>query len=103
MCNGNTEFARAVPDEKYPGMWRVRSAEGRLSDMANLTWAKDAAASMALAILNRTTAPHYASGDARNSARDAAQKRKARSPALVPSNTGSDLSDARMSDLQLFA
>ena len=36
-----------VPDEKYPRMWRVRSPDGRLSDMVNLTGAKDAARSWA--------------------------------------------------------
>jgi hypothetical protein len=51
--HSGTELARVVPDEKYPGMWRVRS-DGRLSDMVNLTRAKDAAATMALAILNRS-------------------------------------------------
>ena len=29
-----------VPDPKHPGMWRAELASGRLSDMANLTWAK---------------------------------------------------------------
>jgi len=33
-----------VADEKWPGMWRVRHSDGRLSDMVNLTRAKDAAA-----------------------------------------------------------
>ena len=33
-----------VPDAKYPGvMWRVQSPDGSLSDMVNLTRAKDAA------------------------------------------------------------
>jgi hypothetical protein len=52
--HGRTELARVEPDEKHDGMWRVRSPEGRLSDMANITWAKDAAATMALAVLNRS-------------------------------------------------
>jgi len=30
-------------DEKYPTMWRVRSPDGTLSDMVNLSRAKDAA------------------------------------------------------------
>jgi hypothetical protein len=33
-----------VRDETYSEMWRVRWPDGRLSDMANLTRAKDAAA-----------------------------------------------------------
>jgi hypothetical protein len=35
-----------VPDETYPGMWRVLSG-GRLSDMLNLSRAKDAAVAIA--------------------------------------------------------
>jgi hypothetical protein len=30
------------PDVKWPGMWRVRWTDGRLSDMTNITRAKDA-------------------------------------------------------------
>jgi hypothetical protein len=41
-----------VPDGKYPSMWRVRLPGGELSDMANRTWAKDAAVSIALSTLN---------------------------------------------------
>ena len=32
------------PDATYPGMWRVQWPDGRLSDMTNLTRAKDAVA-----------------------------------------------------------
>jgi len=32
-----------VPDTQWPGMWRIRFAHGSLSDMTNLTRAKDAA------------------------------------------------------------
>jgi hypothetical protein len=35
-------IVRIVPEETYSGMWRV-SFDGRLSDMVNLTRAKDAA------------------------------------------------------------
>jgi hypothetical protein len=31
---------RVVPDDKHPGMWRPALANGRLGDMANLSWAK---------------------------------------------------------------
>jgi hypothetical protein len=41
-----------VQDAKYPTMWRVRHADGRLSDMVNLTRARDAATGLALAALN---------------------------------------------------
>ena len=48
-----TILARIVADRVYPSMWRVKMLSGKLSDMTNLTRAKDAAMSMALAILNR--------------------------------------------------
>jgi hypothetical protein len=35
-------FGDVVPDTKYPGMWRVKLSGGRLSDMANLSWARNA-------------------------------------------------------------
>ena len=39
-----TKTARLMPDPVYPGMYRVRWPDGRLSDMANLTRANDAIA-----------------------------------------------------------
>jgi len=48
-----TPLLHVVPDTVYPGMWRIiRSPDGRLTDMANLTRAKDAAVFIALEILN---------------------------------------------------
>jgi len=38
---------RVVPDAVYAGMWRVVFPDGSLSDMANLSRAKDAASVMA--------------------------------------------------------
>jgi hypothetical protein len=35
---------KVMPDAAHPGMWRVRWPDGRLSDMTNLTRAKDAVA-----------------------------------------------------------
>jgi hypothetical protein len=44
-----TERGRVVasiePDSDEPGLWRVRMPDGRLTDMVNLTRAKDAARS----------------------------------------------------------
>jgi hypothetical protein len=37
-------MARVVPDDRWPGMWRIAWSDGRLSDMTNLTRCKDAAA-----------------------------------------------------------
>ena len=36
-------MGRVIPDSKYPGMYRIKLSHGRLSDMANLSWAKNAA------------------------------------------------------------
>src|SRR5262245_10098515 len=45
-------LATVVPDEKYQGMFRVRTKDGQLSDMVNLSRAKDAARSLAMAAFN---------------------------------------------------
>jgi len=37
---------RIIPDAKYPGMYRIRRPDGSLSDMVNLTRARDALRSM---------------------------------------------------------
>jgi hypothetical protein len=46
-------LVRVVPDGRYPGMWRVEMPDGRLSDMTNLSRAKDAA----VAICERGSPP----------------------------------------------
>ena len=46
-------LATVEPDKTWPGMWRVRLPEGHLTDLVNLSRAKDAAASLALSVLNR--------------------------------------------------
>jgi len=43
--------ASIVADSKYPQMWRVRLPSGHLTDIVNLTRAKDAARSLALKAL----------------------------------------------------
>jgi hypothetical protein len=35
-------FGTVIPDSKHPGMWRSPLSGGRLSDMANILWAKHA-------------------------------------------------------------
>jgi hypothetical protein len=40
-------IAEVIPDKAWPGMWRVKTADGWLSDMANLSRAKDAAVAIA--------------------------------------------------------
>jgi hypothetical protein len=39
---GKRCFGRIVSDAKYSGMWRSPLSDGRLSDMANISWAKEA-------------------------------------------------------------
>ena len=46
-CRGRL-IGQVVPDGKYPRMWRVKHPDGSLSDMVNLTRAKDAAVSQAV-------------------------------------------------------
>ena len=42
LLNGRRRLGRVTPDTKHPGMWRCVLAGGRLSDMANLSWARSA-------------------------------------------------------------
>jgi hypothetical protein len=42
LLSGRRRFGRVVPDSQYPGMWRSTLSAGRLSDMANLAWSKNA-------------------------------------------------------------
>jgi len=53
LSNRGVVFAIIEPDQTCPGLWRVRLPGGHLTDTVNLSRAKDAAASLALAILNR--------------------------------------------------
>jgi hypothetical protein len=42
LLAGRRRFGRVIPDGKYPGMWRSVKPGGQLSDMSNLSWAKNA-------------------------------------------------------------
>jgi hypothetical protein len=42
LLAGRRRFGRVVPDPNHAGMWRSTRADGRLSDRANLAWAKNA-------------------------------------------------------------
>lgn len=42
LLAGRRRLGRVVPDPKYPGMWRSVKSDGQLSDLANLSWAKNA-------------------------------------------------------------
>jgi hypothetical protein len=48
LVAGKRRFGRVVPDDKHPGMWRSILPGGRLSDMANLSWARNAVLEVAL-------------------------------------------------------
>jgi hypothetical protein len=52
LCLGSKALVAIVPDAQYPGMWRVRSGD-TLSDMVNLSRARDAARALALSLLNK--------------------------------------------------
>jgi hypothetical protein len=55
LCLGRDGVVSIVPDGRWPAMWRVRR-HGSLSDMVNLTRAKDAAVSIALREFNMPSA-----------------------------------------------
>jgi hypothetical protein len=42
--NARRPMVRVAPDDNWPGMWRLIWPDGELSDMANLSRIKDAAA-----------------------------------------------------------
>jgi len=44
-----TPLCHVNPDEKYPSMYRIHWPNGSVSDMVNLTRAKDAAVHLAIA------------------------------------------------------
>jgi hypothetical protein len=51
--NSGRLLATVEPDAKWPAMYRVRLPDGQLTDMVNLTRAKDAAMHLVLADLNQ--------------------------------------------------
>jgi hypothetical protein len=57
----NIKAKRAVvtikPDAKWPNMWRVHLPNGQVSDMTNLTRARDAARSLSLGIMTCPAPP----------------------------------------------
>jgi hypothetical protein len=50
---GRRKLVQIEPDAAWPGMWRVRTPDGRLTDMVNISRARDAARALALAHLNQ--------------------------------------------------
>jgi hypothetical protein len=43
LGTSNKVLATVIPDQTYPGMWRIQWPDGTVSDMVNLARAKDAA------------------------------------------------------------
>jgi hypothetical protein len=46
-------LATVEPDAQYAGMWRIHMPDGWVSDLKNLSWAKECAIPSVLAVLNR--------------------------------------------------
>jgi hypothetical protein len=59
-----------VPDATWRGMWCIRHREGRLSAMANLTWAKDGAIALAMRLLDPRRKAEQGTGGADARARN---------------------------------
>jgi hypothetical protein len=51
LCLSGKALVVVVPDENYSGMWRIQTGT-KLSDMVNRSRARDAARSVAVALLN---------------------------------------------------
>ena len=60
LFDGRRRFGDVVPDSKHPGMWRCVLSGGRLSDMANLSWARNAVLEAAVRELQFDARQHAA-------------------------------------------
>lgn len=60
--SGRSPLAIVEPNAKYPFLYRIRYPDGHLSDMVNLTRAKDAACWFALRSLNSSPEEPLAQG-----------------------------------------
>jgi hypothetical protein len=58
----STPLLHVVPDEIHSGMFRIRLSDGELSDIANLSRARDAGITHGLGILNRKSRQGTAPG-----------------------------------------
>src|SRR5262245_54872319 len=56
LCFGRRAVATIERDGEYPELWRVRLPSGHLTDMINLSRARDAAVCLALLALNEQRA-----------------------------------------------
>jgi hypothetical protein len=56
MLGTRNTGVKIIPDAKWPGMYRVEYPPGVVSDMTNLTRARDAAVYLVTDHLNRTSA-----------------------------------------------
>jgi len=60
LLRGRRRMGRVTPDVQYAGMWRSPKSGGRVSDMANLSWAKDAGMTEGIRELAWKTRQHAA-------------------------------------------
>lgn len=42
LLNRRRRFGRVIPDQNHPGMWRSLKSRSESSELANLSWAKNA-------------------------------------------------------------
>src|SRR5262249_32145353 len=62
LLDKRRRICRVAPDSEHRGLYRVVLSRGRISDMANLSWAKDAALAVAIRELeweSRDTFPRH--------------------------------------------
>jgi hypothetical protein len=56
LRRGDGVVATVVADKEWPKLYRVHLSDGCITDIANLTRAKDAAAALALSVLDEREA-----------------------------------------------
>jgi hypothetical protein len=56
LRRGDSVVATVVADKDWPKLYRIHLSDGRITDIANLTGAKDAAAALALSVLDERDA-----------------------------------------------
>lgn len=62
-CTGITgPVLHVAPDRTHAATWRVRSLDGKSSDMASLSWARDAALSLGRRLIEQDGAESRSAG-----------------------------------------
>jgi hypothetical protein len=60
MLGTRNTGAKILPDSQWPGMWRVEYPRGVISDMANLSRARDAAVHLVMLHVNKDSRKRHA-------------------------------------------